>query len=156
MSTLIQRDNDRSGVCYVDHLDQKYYFVCLHRILFVLFYGLDAWTLFSTNAGVLIVIERTVLRMTLGPVRVGDDFLMRFNSYPYELLIDMDIVHRINPQRLHWNFAFCSNGREWFGEMDIYRGDLRKSTKKATLSALEGPNRGRPAFARCKVAWWNV
>ena len=35
------------------------------------------------------------------PVRVGDDFRIRFNSELYELLNDMDVVQRINIQRLH-------------------------------------------------------
>ena len=40
--------------------------------------------------------------MIFGPVRVGDDFRIRFNSELYELLKDMDVVQRINIQRLRW------------------------------------------------------
>ena len=35
-------------------------------------------------------------------MRVGDDFRIRFNSELYELLNDMDVVQRINIQRLRW------------------------------------------------------
>ena len=48
------------------------------------------------------VFERKVLRKIFGPGRVGDDFRIRFNSELYELLNDMDIVQRINIQRLRW------------------------------------------------------
>ena len=48
------------------------------------------------------VFERKVLRKSFGPVRVGDDFRIRFNSKLYELLSDMDVVQRINIQRLRW------------------------------------------------------
>ena len=48
------------------------------------------------------VFEREVLRKIFGPVRVGDDFRIRFNSELYELLNYMDIVQRINIQRLRW------------------------------------------------------
>ena len=33
---------------------------------------------------------------------VGDDFHIRFNSELYELLNDIDVVQRINIQRLRW------------------------------------------------------
>ena len=48
------------------------------------------------------VFERKVLRKIFGPVRVGDDFRIPFNSELYELLNDMDVVQRINIQRLRW------------------------------------------------------
>ena len=35
-------------------------------------------------------------------MRVGDDFRIRFNCELYELLNDMDVVQRINIQRLRW------------------------------------------------------
>ena len=35
-------------------------------------------------------------------MRVGDDFCIRFSSELYELLNDMDVVQRINIQRLRW------------------------------------------------------
>ena len=34
------------------------------------------------------------------PVRVGDDFRIRYNSDLYELLYDIDVMRRINIQRL--------------------------------------------------------
>ena len=71
-------------------------------ILPVLFYGAEAWTLLSTDAAALRVFERKVLPKIFGPVRVGDDFRIRFNSELYELLNDMDVVQRINIQRLRW------------------------------------------------------
>ena len=48
------------------------------------------------------VFERKVLRKIFGPVRVGDDFRIGFNSELYELLNDMYVVQRINIQRLRW------------------------------------------------------
>ena len=56
----------------------------------------------STDAAALRVFERKVLRKIFGPVRVGDDFRIRFNSELYELLNDMDVVQCINIQRLRW------------------------------------------------------
>ena len=49
-------------------------------ILPVLLYGAEAWTLLSTDAAALRVFERKVLSKIFGPVRVGDDFRIRFNS----------------------------------------------------------------------------
>ena len=63
---------------------------------------LHPWTLLSTNAAALRVFERKVLRKIFSPVRVGDDFRIRFNSELYELLNDMDVGQRINIQRLRW------------------------------------------------------
>ena len=66
----------------------------------VLLYGAQTWTLLSTDAAALRIFERKVLRMTFGSVRVSDDFRIRFNSELYELLNDIDVVQRINIQRL--------------------------------------------------------
>ena len=41
-----------------------------------------------------------------GPVRVGDDFRIQFNSEFYQLLNDMDIVQSINNQLLPWLSQF--------------------------------------------------
>ena len=68
----------------------------------MLLYGAETWTLLSTDAAALGVCERKVLRKMFDPVRVGDDFRIRFNSELYELLNDMDVVQRINIQRLLW------------------------------------------------------
>ena len=68
----------------------------------VLLYGAKAWTLLSTDVATLRVFERKVLRKIFGPVPVGDDFRIRFNSKLYELLNDIDVVQRINIQRLRW------------------------------------------------------
>ena len=62
----------------------------------------EAWTLLSTDAAALGVFERKVLRKIFGPVRVGDDFRIGFNSELYELLNDIDVMQRINIQRLRW------------------------------------------------------
>ena len=35
-------------------------------------------------------------------MRVGNDFRIRFNSQLYELFKDIDVVERINIQRLRW------------------------------------------------------
>ena len=72
-------------------------------ILAVLLYGAEAWTLLSTDAAALRVFERkVVLRKIFKPRRVGDDFRIRFNSELYELFNYMDVVQRINIQRLSW------------------------------------------------------
>ena len=60
----------------------------------MLFYG--------TDAAALRVLERKVLNKMFGPVRFGDDFLIRSNSELYKLLNDIVIVQRINIQRLCW------------------------------------------------------
>ena len=61
-------------------------------ILPVLLYGAEAWTLLSTDIVALRVFERKVLRKIFSPVWVGHD----------ELHNDMDVLQRINIQRLHW------------------------------------------------------
>ena len=71
-------------------------------ILQALLYGAEAWILLSTDVAVLRVFDRKVLRKIFGPVRVCDDFRIRFNSELYELLNDMAIVQCINFQRLRW------------------------------------------------------
>ena len=71
-------------------------------ILPVILCGAEAWTLLSTDAAALRVFERKVLHKIFGPVRVGNDFRNRFNSELYELLNDIDVVQRINIQRLRW------------------------------------------------------
>ena len=58
----------------------------------MLLYGAEAWTLLSTDAAALRIFKRKVLRKIFGPVRVGDDFRIRFNSELYELLNGMDVV----------------------------------------------------------------
>ena len=58
-------------------------------IIPVLLYGAETWALLSTDAAALRVFERKVLLKIFGPVRVGDDFCIRFNSELYELLNDM-------------------------------------------------------------------
>ena len=62
--------------------------------------SLITWTLLSTDAAALRVFERKVLRKIFVPVRVGDDYRIRFNSELYELFNDIDVVQRINIQRL--------------------------------------------------------
>ena len=54
------------------------------------------------DAGVCGVFERKVLRKIFGPLRVGDDFRIRTNDELYELYNDMDVVQRVNVQRLRW------------------------------------------------------
>ena len=71
-------------------------------ILPVLLNGAKACTLLSTDAAALRVFERKVVHKIFGPVRVGNDFRIRFNSELYELLNDIDVVQRINIQRLRW------------------------------------------------------
>ena len=43
----------------------------------------------STDATALKVFEKKAVRQIFGPVRVGDDFRIRFNSELYELLNDI-------------------------------------------------------------------
>ena len=46
--------------------------------------------------------EGEVVCKIFGSVLVGDNLRIRFNSELYELLNDIDVVQRINIQRLHW------------------------------------------------------
>ena len=118
-------------------------------ILPMLLYGAEAWTLLSTNVAALRVFGRKVLRQIFGPVRVADDFRIRYNSELYKLLNDMDVVQRINIQWLRYVFRGC------FGEVGICCGELRKSAKRATLYSLKGPNRGNSVI-RSRGAWKDV
>ena len=69
-------------------------------ILPVLLYAAESWTVLSTDVAALRVFERKVLRKIFVTVRVGDDIRIRYNSEPYELLNDMEVVQRINIQWL--------------------------------------------------------
>ena len=66
----------------------------------MLLYSAEAWTLLSTDALALRVFVKKVLRKIYGSVRFGVDFRIRFNSTLYEFLNDVDVVLRINFQRL--------------------------------------------------------
>ena len=68
----------------------------------MLFYGTDEWILLNTDTAALKVFERKVLRKILGPVRVGDDSHIRFNFELYKLFNGIDVVRRINIQRMRW------------------------------------------------------
>ena len=68
----------------------------------MLLYGAEAWTLLNTYAAALRVLERKVLRKIIGPLRVGDNFRIRYNSELCELLNDLDVVQCINIQWLRW------------------------------------------------------
>ena len=68
----------------------------------MLLFDAAACTLSSTDAAALRVIEKKVLRKIFDLVRVGDDFCNRSNNELYQLLSEIDIIQRINIQRLHW------------------------------------------------------
>ena len=114
----------------------------------MLLYGLEAWLLLSTAA--LRVFERKVLRNILKPRRVGDDFRIRFNSELNELLNAIDVVQRINIQRLRWlghvvRMEEDAPARQLFDA----GGYLRKSAKSMTLHPLERSNQGSPVIDWC-------
>ncbi|XP_043064519.1 uncharacterized protein LOC122320475 [Drosophila ficusphila] len=68
----------------------------------VLLYGAEAWTVTQPDAAALEVFERKILRKIFGPVCVGDTYRIRWNHELYELYDDIDVVSRINIQRLRW------------------------------------------------------
>ena len=99
-------------------------------ILPVLLYGAEAWILLSTDAAALGVFERKVLSKIFGPVLVGNDFRIRFNSKLYELLNDMNVVQRINIQK---------NRNRWVHAMEIPKSAFQKyieDWKNAGISVL--------------------
>lgn len=71
-------------------------------IIPVLLYGAEAWTMTQSDAAALGVFERKILRKIFGPICVGDAYRIRWNDELYELYDDVDIVQRINIQRLRW------------------------------------------------------
>ena len=70
--------------------------------LSVLPYGTVAWTLLSTDAAALRVLERKVLHKIFVPVRIGDHFRIQSSRELYELLNDIDVLKRISIQQLRW------------------------------------------------------
>ena len=112
----------------------------------VLLYGAEACILLSTYKAALKAFKRKVLRKILGPVWVGDDFRMQYNSELHELLNDMDVA-----QRLHClsHVVRRSHGGGCSGETGIWREYLRKLLKRTTLYPLEGPSRGTPVIDWC-------
>ena len=69
---------------------------------------------------------------TANPVRVGNSFRIQSNSELYKPLNDMDVVQRINIQRLDHVVRMKENAPMEY---------LRKLAKVMNLFALEGPNR---------------
>ena len=88
----------------------------------VLIYDIQTWKLLSTDTVPVRVFERKLLRKILGPVQSGDDFRIRSNSELYELLNDIEILQRINIQR------------------------LKEDVKRTTLFTLKGPNREKGSY----------
>ena len=74
--------------------------------------GAEASVLLNTDAATLRVLERKVVYNILGPVRVGDDFCIRYNSELHEFLNDIDVVQRINIQRLRWLGNICREQKD--------------------------------------------
>ncbi|XP_043063419.1 uncharacterized protein LOC122319764 [Drosophila ficusphila] len=70
--------------------------------LSLLLYGAEAWTVTQPDAAALEVFERKILRKIFGPVCVGDTYRIKWNHELYELYDDIDVVSRMNIQRLRW------------------------------------------------------
>ena len=106
-------------------------------VLTQLIYGAEAWTLLSTDVEALRVFERKVLRNIFRLGRVGNDIRIRYNCELYELLNDMDVVQRINIQRL-WlrRDGYLMRGSTEVGEED-------------DLVSVGRANRGSPAIDWC-------
>ena len=115
----------------------------------VLLYGAEAWTLLSTDVADLGVFDRKALRKVFGPVRVRDDFRIRYNSELYELLNEMDVVKRINIQRLRW-FGHVVRMQEDVAARRIFDAGTNGSQRKnTTLYMLVESNRGSPVIDWC-------
>ncbi|XP_073848775.1 uncharacterized protein [Musca autumnalis] len=71
-------------------------------ILPVLMYGSEAWVLAQADKAVLGVFERKILRKIYGPICVDGEYRRRMNHELYQLYKDMNIVKRIEMQRLRW------------------------------------------------------
>ena len=95
------------------------------------------------------VFERKVLRKIFGPVRVGDDFRIRFNSELYELLNDIDVVQHINIQRLRWLGHNVRKEEDAPARRVFDAVICVKTAKRTTFRPLEGPNQGSPVTDWC-------
>ncbi|XP_073814500.1 uncharacterized protein [Musca autumnalis] len=71
-------------------------------ILPVLMYGSEAWVLAQADKAVLCVFERKILRKIYGPICVDGEYRRRMNIELYQLYNDINIVERIEIQRLRW------------------------------------------------------
>ena len=71
-------------------------------ILPVLLYGAEAWTLRTTEKQMLGAFERKILRRIFGPLRVDGEYRRRTNLELYELYVDVDLVKKIQIERLRW------------------------------------------------------
>ena len=80
------------------------------------------------------VFERKALRMIYGPLRVADDFRIRYNSELFELLNDIDIMQRVNNHacwlghvvRMEedvWRSGYLMRGSTEVGEEDDFASD---------------------------------
>ena len=70
-------------------------------------------------------------------MRVGDDFRILFNSELYELLSDIDVVQRINIQRLRW-LGYVVRMED--GSPIINAGIYGSRRRGRPCYPLEGPN----------------
>lgn len=71
-------------------------------ILPVLLYGSEAWVLAQADEAALGVFERKILRKIYGPICIDGEYRRRMNHELYHLYSDIDIVRRIELQRLRW------------------------------------------------------
>ena len=68
----------------------------------MLLYGSEAWVLAQADEAALGLFERKILRKIYGLTCVDGEYRRRMNHELYNLYADIDIVSRIELQRLRW------------------------------------------------------
>ena len=78
--------------------------ICLYKslILLVLLYGAEAWTLTTSDEQALGVFERKILRKLCGSFCDRGEWRIRWNQELYDIYDDIDVVKRIQIQRIRW------------------------------------------------------
>ena len=68
----------------------------------VLTYASESWIMNKQDRERLGVFERKILRAIYGPVRMNDDWRIRYNSELYDMYKELDIIGFIKIGRLQW------------------------------------------------------
>ena len=93
------------------------------------------------------VFERKVLRTIFGPVRVDDDICFVYNSELYGVLNDMDVVQRINIQRLQ---QCHSNGERYSDKKWVFNAQICGSRERGRPCVTNWRRRARSRGDRPK------
>ena len=98
-------------------------------ILPVLLYGAETWVLSDRDKQALGVFERKILRKVFGPVKIHDEYRIRYNHELYELYADIDVLQRINVQRLRW-LGHVVRMKDGAPAKEVFKWDVKENRRR--------------------------